>query len=206
MVRIVKKPEERRKEIIAAAGELFQIKGYEKTTMRDVIEKLDIAKGTIYYYFNSKEELLEAVIENIVEKDIAHKQVLLQEISGNAIDKIRILATSRSLSDSHKEILEHLHSPGNIGMHTCQLVATLSRYSPLYGNLIRQGCEEGIFQTEHPLECAEFILAGIQFLTDIGIYPWAQEDLIRRMTAFPPLIEAMLKAPKGSFNFLIEQM
>ena len=59
MARIVKKPEERRQEIIEAARELFQAKDYEKTTMRDVMDKLGIAKGTIYHYFRSKEDLLE---------------------------------------------------------------------------------------------------------------------------------------------------
>ena len=80
----------------------------------------------------------------------------------------------------------------------------LIKQAPLYAKLIRQGCEEGLFQTEAPLECAEFILSGIQFLTDRGIYPWTQEDLMRRIRAFPKLIEQQLKAPAGSFQFLVE--
>lgn len=204
MVRTVKKPEERREEIIAAARELFQSKDYEKTTMRDVMEKLGIAKGTIYHYFSSKEELLEAVVEHIVEEDIAYKQALLLETPGNALDKLRALTTASSAAESHGEILEHLHRPGNMGMHTRQLAVTLARQASIYGDLMQQGCDEGIFQTEHPLECAEIILAGVQFLTDLGIYPWAQEDLMRRAMAFPAIIETLLNAPKGSFNFLVE--
>ncbi len=64
MARIVKKAEERREEIIAAAREIFQLKGYESTTMHAVMKKLNIAKGTIYHYFASKEALLEAVVED----------------------------------------------------------------------------------------------------------------------------------------------
>lgn len=206
MSRIVKKPEERRQEIIAAARELFLTKEYEKTSMKDIMEKLGIAKGTIYHYFKSKEKLLEAVVENIVEEDIARKQELLQETQGNALDKLRILILSNNMADEQEQVLEHLHQPGNAGMHTRQLALTIKKQAHLYGSLFQQGCEEGIFETEHPLECAEFLLAGIQFLTDIGIYPWTQEDLMRRVMAFPSLIEAQLKAPKGSFNFLIEQL
>jgi hypothetical protein len=44
----------------------------------------------------------------------------------------------------------------------------------------------------------------IQFLTDLGFYPWSQAQLARRMKAFPSLIEAQLSAPKGSFSFLTE--
>ena len=63
MTRTVKKPEERRADIVKAARYLFQTKEYSKTTMNDVIERLGIAKGTIYHYFSSKESLLEAVVK-----------------------------------------------------------------------------------------------------------------------------------------------
>ena len=109
------------------------------------------------------------------------------------------------MAANNAEILEHLHHPGNLGMHIRQLAVALMRQAPLYADLIQQGCEEGLFQTEHPLECAEFILSAMQFLTDMGIHPWAQEDLIRRAMAFPSMIEALLKAPQGSFQFLLEQ-
>jgi AcrR family transcriptional regulator len=206
MVRTVKKPEVRRQEIVATARELFQKNEYEKTAMQDVMDRLGIAKGTIYHYFKSKEELLEAVVEDIVTENIAHLQESLNATQGNALDKLRVLITSGNLADDQDEILEHLHRPGNIGLHTRQLAVTLSRLAPLYASLIRQGCEEGLFQSEHPLECAEFILAGIQFLTDMGIYPWAPADLQRRATAFPALVETQLSTPKGAFNFLVEQL
>ena len=205
MVRIVKKAEVRRLEIVAAARQLFQAKEYEKTTMQDVMDQLGIAKGTIYHYFKSKEELLEAVVENIVEEDFISKHAMMKEAHGNAIEKIRILIRAGNMAADHAEILEHLHHPGNLGMHIRLLAVTLMRQAPLYADLIQQGCQEGLFQTEHPLECAEFILSAIQFLTDMGIHPWAQEDLIRRDLAFPSIIESLLKSPQGSFQFMLEQ-
>ena len=54
MVRIVKKPEERRQEIVSASRSLFLAQGYERTTMQDVMLKLRIAKGTTYHYFSPK--------------------------------------------------------------------------------------------------------------------------------------------------------
>ena len=203
MVRIVKKPEERRGEIVATARELFQ-KDYESTTMRDIMDALGIAKGTIYHYFKSKEELLEAVVEDTVEEYITGLEKVLNETEGNGLDKMRALITSGNVEEQYEEILEHLHRPGNVSMHTRQLAVTLSRLAPLYASAIQQGIEEGIFQSEHPLECAEFLLAGIQFLTDTGFYPWNQEDLTRRAMAIPALVEAQLNAPKGSFDFLVE--
>jgi AcrR family transcriptional regulator len=206
MVRTVKKPEERRLEIILAARELFETKDYETTTMQNVMDQLGIAKGTIYHYFKSKEELLEAVIEYTVAEYITAMQAIMDQTEGDALDKLRVLILAGQISTEHGEILEHLHQPGNVGMHTRQLAVTLTGLAPVYASVIQQGCEEGTFQTEHPLECAEFLLTGIQFLTDLGIHPWKPEDLLRRIVAFPALIEAQLQAPKGSFNILIEQM
>jgi len=82
MVRTVKKPEERRQDIVDVARELFETQQYEKTTMKDVMEKLGIAKGTIYHYFKSKEALLEAVVEQMVDEYVVEMQVLLNKTEG----------------------------------------------------------------------------------------------------------------------------
>ena len=201
----MRRPEQRRREIIDAAHELFQTQQYDATTMTDVMNKLGIAKGTIYHYFNSKEELLEAVVEKSVDEYVAMMQMILDGTKGTALERIQVLITSGNIANEDDQILEQLHRPGNVGMHTRQLAVAMSRLAPLYATVIQQGCDEGVFQTENPLECAEFLLIGIQFLSDIGVYPWSQADLERRVAAFPALIEAQLKAPKGSFRFLIEQ-
>jgi len=206
MSRIVKKREERRQEIIATARELFQTQEYQNTSMNNIMEKLNIAKGTIYHYFKSKDELLEAVVENIIEEDIAHKQALLQDVSANALEKFRLLITSNDATEENDRILSYLHQPGNVAMHTRLLAVAIEKQAQLYANVLEEGCEEGIFEIENPLECAEFLLAGIQFLTDMGVYPWKQDDLMRRIKAYPALVEAQLKAPKGSFNFLVNQL
>lgn len=205
MVRVVKKPEERRREIISASRSLFLKQDYENTTMQDVITKLQIAKGTAYHYFKSKEELLEAVIEDMVAEYISVVEMALNECQGNALDKIRILIAVGRIAPRQMDTVDNLHRPGNMGMHVRLLAVTLSRLAPLYASVISQGCEEGLFRTEHPLECAEILLAGIQFITDIGCYPWCQHDLERRARAIPALIENQLHAPKGTFNFMLEQ-
>ncbi len=205
MARIVKKAADRKADIVSAARRLFQTQEYDKTSMQDIMDALGIAKGTIYHYFKSKEALLEVVIEDIVEKNIEQSQILLKNAKGNALQKIKLLVKAGNMAADNKDILDHLHKPGNDAMHSRLLAATILKLAPLYAELIQQGCDEGIFKTETPLECAEFILSAIQFLTDIGIYPWAQKDLTRRIQAFPKLMEQQLQAPPGSFQFLINQ-
>lgn len=202
MTRIVKDPEKRRQEIVAAAKALFQTKSYEHTSMNDVMQSLGIAKGTIYHYFKSKEELLVAVTESIVSDSLPAIQRLVTETPGSALDKLHALIASTHLAAEDGIIQEHLRQPANQGMHTRLLATAFREQAPLYAELIRLGCDEGLFHTEYPLECAEFILAAVQFLTDIAIYPWTAEDLGRRVQAFPTLVETQLQAPPGSFAFL----
>ena len=204
MTRIVKKPFERKAEIVKAARHLIQTKEYEKMTLQDVMTQLGIAKGTIYHYFKSKEELLEVVVENIVDEYLEKIQILIQETQGTALQKMQILL-EKSNEVASPSVLQQLHKKGNEAVHIRLLAVTLIKQAPLYAKLILQGCEEGVFQTDAPLECAEFILSAVQFLTDIGIYSWSKEDLVRRIQAFPKLIEQQLRAPPGSFHFLLTQ-
>lgn len=203
MTRTVKNPENRKQEIISAARDLFLKNEYEKTSMQDIITQLGIAKGTIYHYFNSKEELLDAVVENTVAEYIEKLKAVLDKTQGNALDRMRILIAAGNVADEQSETLEQLHRPGNVALHTRQLAVTFAKMAPLIAKVIEQGCKEGVFQTEHPLESAELLLSGIQFLVDVGVYPWKEEDLLRRSKAIPSLVEAQLNAPKGSFGFLL---
>ncbi len=120
MVRIVKKAEERRGEIIEAARRLFLTKGYDNTTMQDVMHHLQIAKGTIYHYFNSKEQLLEAVILHVAEDEIARQEVILENTEGNALQRLECLIMSSANGhgeNDHEELLDNLHQTANAGMH-----------------------------------------------------------------------------------------
>jgi AcrR family transcriptional regulator len=207
MKRIVKKPDERRREIIQAARDLFQEKDFEAVTMQELMQKLNIAKGTIYHYFASKENLLEAVVENLIDKELRRKKHLLKSRQcrkKNALEKFRILVTSDTMAEDNEQILKSLHRPGNTLMHTRLLGQYVLKLSPVFAAVIQEGCEQGVFKTEHPRECAEFLFSGFQFLTDVGFYPWSQTQLSRRLKAFPSLIEAQLGAPKDSFSFLAE--
>lgn len=205
MTRTVKKPDARRAEIIKAARELFQAKEYDKATMQELMNTLNIAKGTIYHYFSSKAELLEAVVEDVVDEELRRKKALVNDSNSrnlNALDKLRILLTDDTMAEDHARLLDTLHQSDDPKMHARQLGRYLTRLAPLYAAIVEEGCAQGIFATKHPLECSEFLLAGTQFLTDVGLYPWSAEQLARRMAAFPDLIEAQLHAPPGSFSFL----
>jgi len=200
--RIVKKPDESKADIIKAATYLFQTTKYDKITIQNIMDRLGIAKGTVYHYFKSKADLLEAVSENIVDSTTHLTKSLIEQTKGSSLKKMQILIEAGNVSNEHSTILETLHRPENTVIHLRILALALKKQAPLYADLIQQGCNEGIFKTNHPLECAEFIIAATQFLTDRGIYSWTNHDLKRRKNALPALIEQQLNAPHGSFQFL----
>lgn len=205
MVRTVKKPEDRRAEIIAAATTLFQSQGYENTSMQDVMDTLGIAKGTIYHYYKSKEDLFEAVIFDIVERVTARMQEITAGSTGNALQRLAQLIQAGRVAAENDVILAHLHTSANQIMHLRLLAVAVQQQAPMYAEIVEQGVREGLFRCEHPLECAEFILWSTQALTDQGIYPWSDADLMRRGMAMPAILEALLQAPAGSFQFLLQQ-
>lgn len=203
MVRIVKDGQTRRAEIVAAACDLFLTQGYESTTMQDVMVRVKIAKGTIYHYFKSKDDLLEAVLDSLVDDYKKSNENIFDNLTGNALEKIEQFIVGNIKNDHKMEIIENLHQPANAGMHTRLHAKLISMQAPFYGELFRQGCDEGLFATEFPLESAEFILSAVTFLTDMGIYSWTEEQMMRRVAAIPALIENQLRAPVDSFDFLI---
>lgn len=201
-MRTVKKPDVRRQEIIDAATELFLSQTYDKTTTGHVMKALGIAKGTIYHYFTSKEHLLEAVVDDLAEGYAQRREAELAEAEGGALERLAVLFSPDRRSEDEKRTTESLHKPGNVKLHTRLLAVLVLRLAPVMAEIVAQGCDEGVFHTEHPLEVAELLLAGVQFLTDDGFYLWDDEDLARRAAAVPAMVERVLGAEPGSIDFL----
>ena len=79
-MRISKKPEERKNEILDNAEKLFGTKGYSKTTINDILLAVGIAKGTFYYYFKSKEEVMDAIVMRFIDNGIENIKAIAKEI------------------------------------------------------------------------------------------------------------------------------
>ena len=75
-MRVVKEAEERRNEILDVAQRLFTAKGFDNTSTNDILNEIGIARGTLYYHFKSKEEILDAMIDRTT-KQLVDKQKAL---------------------------------------------------------------------------------------------------------------------------------
>ncbi|MBN1316459.1 MAG: TetR/AcrR family transcriptional regulator, partial [Anaerolineales bacterium] len=87
MARIVKKPHERRSELIACAQKFFLTKGFESTSVSDIVEEIGVAKGTFYYYFDSKQDILEAMVNDLSDLAVKEIQSIISNESIPAITK-----------------------------------------------------------------------------------------------------------------------
>ena len=86
-MRVVKKPEERRAEMVSAASKLFAQQGFVRTSVAEIVSAVDVAKGLFYYYFTTKDEMVKAVVEGYC----SYLGALAQQAAdgeGNAAEKI----------------------------------------------------------------------------------------------------------------------
>lgn len=204
LVRVVKQPEERRNEIMDVAQNLFESIGYEETSVNDIIKNAKIAKGTIYYYFKSKEEILDAVIERRMNIQIQCYTELLNN-GNNAVEKLeQLIRENLKQNSAHVKLLEYLHRKENIVMHQKTLVESVKKLTPVIVRIIEQGIDEGVFDTCYPREVTEFVMVGMNFLFDPSIFSWSKSEYADRIKALAEIMERMLMAKKGSFAFLIE--
>ena len=203
MTRIVKDPEDRRNEILDAAKELFEKKGYDKTTVNDILEKIGIAKGTFYYYFKSKEEVMDAIVMRFIQIGVEAAESIAVDKNIKAFEKLyKIIAGQNLLTEQNEDILDHLHQVKNTQMHQKSNVETILQIAPIFADVIRQGISEGIFEIPYPQETIEFLLVASQFLFDRTIFHWTPEEIMSKAKAFAFIIESLLKAEKGSFDYV----
>ncbi|MDO3410487.1 TetR/AcrR family transcriptional regulator [Saccharibacillus sp. CPCC 101409] len=204
-MRVLKKPEERRNDILDAAEALFASKGYTKATILDILQETGIAKGTFYYYFQSKEEVMNAIVMRYIGYGEAAALRIARDPALSAADKILHIVTRQGAdTDGKSKVIEQLHDVENAQMHQKSLVETILRLSPILTRVVEQGIEEGVFRTSVPREAVEFLLISSQFLLDRGIFGWESEEIARKAYGFAAIAETLLGARSGTFAYIAE--
>ena len=109
---------ERRNEILDVADELFGQKGFDGTSTNDILEKVGIARGTLYYHFKSKEDIMDALIERYNAQILGAANRIAADKSIAVHERIVRVVMALNISDGNgKEIIDHIHKPQNALMH-----------------------------------------------------------------------------------------
>lgn len=201
--RIVKDPEVRHSEILQAAEELFKSQGYANTTIEAIIQQAGVAKGTFYYYFKSKGDILNALVQELVSRLCQEYQLIADDIHMGALDKMReMLRGQNRFPRRERELTESLHRPENRELHERLNIAIMLQAAPIMVQVIEQGQKEAVFEVENPLQTIQFLLAGSQFLLESGLFNWNAEEQTKHARSLQIIIERSLGAVPGSFSFM----
>lgn len=165
-----KHPEVTVNRILDTSLQLFLEKGYEHTTIQDIVDALgDLSKGAIYHHFKSKEEIIEAVANRLYGGMEGVFSDLLANDSLTGLEKLR-RALTLSLENPNQATFLHaaptfLKNPRFLAQ---ELTSDLEDVAPRFlVPAIRQGMADGSIQTDAPEEVAEILL----LLCDIWLNP-----------------------------------
>ncbi len=204
-MKAIKEGEVRKQEILLAARNLFVNKGYEQTSINDILHVVDIAKGTFYYYFASKEEVLETIILDIVEEGARRAELILRDKSIPLVNRIMMAIMAQTPDfEGSDEIREELHKVENAKLQQLYLKAMLQRMTPVMETPLAEGMDQGVFRTDYPTECVEQILLLGHMMFDCDTFQWKQEEYPRKVQAFLANSEKMLGTKEGELQSLIQ--
>ena len=199
-MKVSKEYNEKRNEILDVAESLFSTKGYDKCTVNDILGAVGIAKGTFYYYFNSKEEVLDAIIDRVTEMVVAMAENAASNLELSPVMKIlNIILSMRVESKVDNEIMEKLHKPENALMHQKSLSLMVTRVTPILAKVVDEGINKGIFKSDFPIQYMQIFLTSSITLLDDGIFHVKPEEQQMTLRALVALLEKMLGVEDETF-------
>ena len=191
----MKKGEKRKQELLKIGYNLFLTKGYENTSVDEIIEKAQIAKGTYYYHFQSKEQMLEEVIDMMIESEAeTARGIITTDIP--VAQKIVGILTSMKPTEAEEPIKNTLFQPENILMHYKVRQKLIDIITPILSEVIKEGVEEGIFECDNIAERVKMLLIISDSTFNEGKF--SQRDI----SVFIDMTEKLLGADSGTMSFI----
>lgn len=167
MIQLSRK-EEKRALIIEAAAKVFARRGFASTLMAEIAIEAGIGKGTLYEYFDSKENLFFAVFEWFVQATEAEAKVSISALGGSASERLDALSDSlmsswAQMEDMYSLVMEFWSASASSQMRERFKQAFKNGYSDfrqIVSTLIRDGIERGEFQPQVDIESVAAALVG----------------------------------------------
>ena len=200
MKRVSKRPDERKAQLIEMARRLFLREGYVEVSVSRIVHEVGVAQGTFYYYFSSKEEILDAVIEEYLSDLSAEFAKIEGDRSLDARAAFECMVRTEMSFDAERA--RELCGIQGADMHTRFFSRTLRTLAPHYLAVIERGVELGAFRTPCPDLVAETVILHVHFLFDRDVMGWDDKEYARRLTAAASLLGVLLDLREGGFDFM----
>lgn len=189
-----KYPEETINQILTAALNLFIQKGYEQTSIQDIINELGgLTKGAIYHHFKSKEEILEAVTDHLFKGVDEMLSGVRDDNSLNGLEKLRKISRV-SLDNPAQDELASV-APNllrNPKMLAAQIENIINKAVPVYIQpIIEQGMRDGSIQTDYPRELSEVLMILTNIWLSPAVLQVSPEMLVRKLRFFDEILKGL---------------
>ena len=213
MARVTKEYDERKNEFLDTAQMLFYSQGYDQTSVNAIIDHMGVSKGTFYHYFESKEQLLDSLIERLAGQILVQINESIDDPGMDAITKLnRMFESSAATKADNREliltVLRTVYNDRNIMMRQKMTTRQVAVGGPLMSRIIHQGIAEGVFNTAHPDHIADLIFGlsngwGEKFaslMLTLEDHPENKALIFQNVEIFEDAIERLLGAPSGSIK------
>jgi len=215
MARILKNYHERKDEFIDTAQQLFFTQGYDQTSVDAIIRKIGLSKGTFYYYFKSKEDLLDQLTCKMGEKILEEVKKIADREDLDAVAKLnKAYAVTGNIKLENIELLkvliEVLYNDRNLFFRYKIFLKFTELITPEFTKIIRQGVNEKLFNTPYPEEAARLIFEIANtfsgqiptLIIDLDENPENLKKVEREFKVYENAIERIIGARKGTFNIV----
>jgi AcrR family transcriptional regulator len=218
MARIVKAHAVRRNEILDVARRLVYTRGYEQMTIQDILDDLRISKGAFYHYFDSKQVLLEALVERLQEEAEQLIAPIVHDPNLSALAKLqrffdRLSRWKIAQKTFVLALMRVLYTDDNALYRQKMRATGVKRFMPLVTVIIRQGIQEGALTTAYPDQVGEVVISLALDLGDTlgGLllsFDPQRDDLRpieRTVAAYTDALERVLGASPASLTLVDAQ-
>ncbi len=192
--------------ILDALQELLENKNLQTISVSEIAQTAGIGKGSIYYYFPSKDAILEALIERSYEKPLETAKHLAEQQDIFPFTRMAMIFQACRNSSS-----EFLRSEGSSAagasekafLHQRYMNHLITELKPVLTEIIRQGIEQGSIHFRQPAALAEIVLIVLIVKLDNTLVPSAKEEIEETIVGLISLLEKGTENPAGSLNFLM---
>lgn len=191
----------KKRELVTTAEKLFMEKGYNETTIDDLLDASSLSKGGFYHYFSSKEEVLEESIKVLMESLLEQILPIVEDDSLNAMQKLRMFFQKKNeYKEPKNEVARYISKllQSDFAVYKYYLVLAQSYVEPL-AKIIEQGSKEGIFSVTYPWETADILVRAVtsfpqsalmsEYLQDeerLSRYSFSMNEVIAKVLGIEP--------------------
>lgn len=202
-MRIVKDAKERRNEILDVAERLFCAKGFDNASTNDILTEIGIARGTLYYHFKSKEDILDAMIERLTNQMLEKATVIALDESIPVLERLTRTMLSLNVDNELGDmVMEQVHRPQNALMHQKLENMLLGRVNKLITKIVEDGIRQGLMHTDYPAEAVEMTMTYSYTAFD-SMVQYSEEEKQKKVMGFIYNTERLFGMESGA---LLEAM